>query len=137
MEPFRIVVTGWGVLIQIQAQLATSGREAFVESLKRARECVDPLDCRGVLLDLRDAHLESDPLERVHAYVEITRFLGADRVAVAVASPPGAERIAEALDDAGMLEISRIIVPDTSEAALTPALHWVENGIEPAEPVAA
>lgn len=132
MEPFRIVITGWGAFIQMRAALSSSDRESFIDSLMRARERVLPMERRGILLDLRELALNRDPDERVRAYVNIVQFLGANRVAVVVSSDSELRRIRDALDAAGLHEESRVMIANPeSEKPLAPALRWVNDDVDP------
>ena len=131
MEPYRIVVTGWGVFIMIATPLASGDRASFVEQLKVTRDRVLGMEQRSVLIDLRRLPIDSDPEERVRAYVGMAQLFGAQRVAVAVPTPTAAARIHEALDAAGMGEQSRVIVPEEGDRnGLVPAIQWVDKGID-------
>lgn len=132
MTSFRIAVAKWGVFVDINPPLTNNDRAAFIEQLKIACGRVSDQEDRSVLLDLRRVDVVGDPSERVNAYVGIARIIGARRIAVVVSSEPAASRLSEALDTAGLLNPSRILVVALGEPhPLASALRWVDEGVDP------
>lgn len=131
MEPYHIVVTGWGVFITIQTPLRTGDRDFFLKRLSETRDHVLGMENRGVFIDLRKIDIENATEGRVRAYVNIADLFHAQRIAVTVASAGAAARLSATLSEARLLDISRIFVPRANEKdGLTAALQWVENGID-------